>query len=104
MKCEPRSAYHWDGVSIEGLQIDLTDLLRLKKVTSVIQEHLLDTGVKNNRIHWSLVTRIGPTPTSMRISKVNLYPVNSFGLIFTLCLEDKLFKNGVVPCDDAATE
>lgn len=40
----------------------------------------------------------------MRVREVDLYAVYRFGLIFALCLEDELFENIVVPCDNTGQE
>ena len=43
---------------------------------------------------------VGVTPGAIRVSKIDLDPVNSFRLVLLLRLQDELFENGVVPCDD----
>lgn len=74
--------------------------LRLEEVLSVAKQHLLDAGVKDDRRYGSLVPRISPAPTAMRVSEIDLYPVNRLSLMLLLGLKDELFQNRVVACND----
>ena len=67
----------------------------------VIEKHLLHTWVENNRRHWALVARIGPSLTAMGVCKVYLHAMDSLGFIFLLCLNDQLLQDIVVPSHHA---
>lgn len=79
----------------------MTYLLGLEEVTSIIEKHLLDTGVQDDGRHGTLVTRICPAPTAMRVCKVDLDAVDSLCFVFLLCLEDELLEDGIATSHDA---
>lgn len=77
-----------------------TDLLRFEEVLCVGEKHLFDTRVEHDRRYGSFMARIGPSPATMRVCEIDLYPMNGFCFILLLGLENKLLENGVVSRDD----
>ena len=47
------------------------------------------------------MSRVSPSPSSMRVCEVDLDVVDGLCFVFFLCLEDELFEDGVASCDDA---
>lgn len=43
---------------------------------------------------------VGVTPRAIRVSKIDLDPVDGFRLVFLFRLQDELFENRVVASDD----
>ena len=80
---------------------EMTCLLGLEEVTSIIEKHLLDTWVQDDGRHGALVTRICPAPAAMRICEVDLNTVDGLRLVLLLCLEDELLENGIATSHDA---
>jgi hypothetical protein len=64
------------------------NLFRFEEIFGIIQEHLFHTGIEDDTAHRPLMARIGPVPRSMRIGKIYLNSMNSFGLVLFLGLED----------------
>lgn len=77
------------------------NLLRLEKVLGVRKEHFLNARIEYDGGYGALMAGVGPAPAAVRISKINLYAMYSFGLILLLCLQNELFEDGVVASNDA---
>jgi hypothetical protein len=81
-----------------------TNLLGLEEVLGIRKQHLFDAGIKNDGRYGSLVAGISPAPTTMGICEIYLYPMNGLRLVLLLRLENKLFEDGVVACNDTEKE
>lgn len=75
-------------------------LFASQKISGVIQKHFLHPWVEDNARHRALVPGICPSPRPVRIGKINLDTVHSFGFIFLFGLKHKLLENGVISGDN----
>lgn len=78
-----------------------TNLFGSQEVMRVRHEHLFNAGIEDDGGHGPLVAGVCPSPASVRVGKIDLDAVDGFNFILLLGLQNKLFEDRVVSCDDA---
>src|SRR5258707_1060035 len=71
-------------------------LTNLKEVSTISQQHLLDTFLENNRTQRPLAPGVSPPPRPMRVGKIDVDSVFGICLVHLLGFENQLLQNRVV--------